>query len=80
MLILVFNFRHIYHKLYKEQNYKNGELYHIKDSCENLNELNDFLESNLYLYSNDFESDINLKEENNRFFVNLLKKGKLIFS
>jgi len=47
----------------------------LKDSCENLNDLNEFLESNIYLYKNDFLNDIDQKESNNRFFAALFNKG-----
>jgi len=61
--------------LFKEQNYKNGELYHIKESCENIDELEEFLDTNLFLFSNDFDNDINLKEENNIYFASFSKIG-----
>ena len=40
-----------------------------------MHELDDFLESNLYLFTNDFEFDINKKEDNNRFFASFSNRG-----
>lgn len=61
--------------MFKEQNYKNGELYHIKETCQNLDEIDEFLESNLYLFTNDFENDLNRKEDNNIFFRSFANTG-----